>query len=404
MKVLNYSIIIMLFTFLMQCSNNTSSTSSDTDSLKIGVFLPIYKNNPIDGNSNKAIAEYAINSYNDGLAKKDRIYLEFKDHGNSIDQGISVLDNFRTENIKMVVGANTSASLFILMEYIEDLLLINTTSTLASLNDDDNLFRLVPNDTETAKVLANFYIYSGIKKLIVLNLNDSWASGLSELIEQEFTSLGGEILHIESYEPFYSINEYDTILSGIDSIIAAQDSLSNIDEVGIELVSLEEGVDIIHQAMNYPNLLKVKWFGSDGIGQNSDLLNNELIDISSEISLWSPVLGEPENDEYSSVKSQITEELGYEPKVIDMIIYDGIISAANTVSYLSQDDDISLYKNHYHDLMENYTGLGSVSISLGENGDRQTSIYDFWGITYNGGKLQWTKKYKYNNGIITEVD
>ena len=77
----------------------------------------------------------------------------------------------------------------------------STSPLIATLDDDDFLFRTIPSDAFQGLALAEVTRENGYGKLAVMYINNDYGQGLAESFAEAFKERGGEISEIFAYEP-----------------------------------------------------------------------------------------------------------------------------------------------------------------------------------------------------------
>jgi len=308
------------------------------------------------------------------------------------------LDDFKQQDIQIVVFAGISDNLNMVLSHINDndMLLINNTSTLTDLSIDDTVYRLVPDDGFLAQALSATIYNEGKTRLIIMFRSDEWGINLADNVTTSFESLGGTVSYSLEYFPRYYDPDGTTDMSDLDTAVATAIDESTQDSVAVLCLSYEEGIDILEAAANFDNLDKVTWYGSDGFTQNNDLLQNiKASDFAAKVGMYCPIFAESDTEAYKAVKSEIQDSIGYEPYSWAMILYDAFRIAAQTRLDDSYDNDIDIIQNIFLDSVNTYDAV-TGPLNLNNYGDRATSNYDFWGVSNTGGAPAWEKAFTWD--------
>ena len=98
-----------------------------------------------------------------------------------------------------------------------DMVLISPTSTSPSLAIVDNIFRMIPDDTQQGKVLALLFEKEGIKAVVPIYRADVWGDGLYESTRNNFESIGGVMDDGIRYSP--EVTVYSTEATLLSSLV-----------------------------------------------------------------------------------------------------------------------------------------------------------------------------------------
>ena len=151
--------------------------------------------------------------------------------------------------------------------------MVSTSSSSPALKQDDNLFRLAPDDfNQAAAITAMLRSYGdGIDAVVIIQRTDEWGNGLTEAFIQAYQEAGGDIVSQIPYDP-WSIApddpDYGDILQAAEDA-AIEDLLEyGARRVGVLLFSFGESVPMIIEAAGYPTIYDLPWFGGDGTALN----------------------------------------------------------------------------------------------------------------------------------------
>jgi branched-chain amino acid transport system substrate-binding protein len=390
--------LTLVISFL-SCSSPTdddSDNSNAIDTLKVGVIIPISGDGPFQKDSESALVSIAINDINSSLeenSSKKYIKAEIVDSKSDAEEIIAAVQNFEEKGIDVIVQTSTSSNLQAISDFVNEnnMLLLNNSSTAVELSQDDNIFRLVPNDIEMSKKIAEFAESKGIENLLVIHRNDLWGEGLSQEIVEQYESRAKTVINEWGYETRFQEDDINEILSEVNDTIAEISSTIDINKIGIVCISYNEGIDILELAANYENLDKVNWLGSDGMVENTALLTDSVAaEFSSKVGFYCPIVAEPDNQSAADIKNQVSQETGYEPYSWIYFLYDALQLSAKTVTSEDYHSTTKSLKEVLLTEAENYSGV-TGSIDFDTNGDRSSYLYDFWYVEQTNGSYKWTK-------------
>jgi len=227
---------------------------------------------------------------------------------------------------------------------------------------------------------------------------DIWGDGLHDSIFSEFTRIGGTVDEGIRYFP-------DTTVFPIEISFLAQRVQHHIDsidaeKIGVLIIGFQEYVQIIYSASEYDILDDVRWFGSPGITETSQMVTDPTLKEFSEATQFTAVqFGSSYSSEYDKVKNRIESEIGRPAGIYAFSAYDSVwifgLAMLDT-----QSDDVNLVKAKIPEIAENYSGvIGSTK--LNDAGDLASANYDIVGIKND----QWFLAGIYNatSGIISKT-
>lgn len=186
------------------CSVLIMGCETNEKEIKIGVLAVLTGDFAYYGEWTKNGAIMAAEEINiQGAINGKKLKLIFEDHKNDPNLGVNAF--MKLINIEKVPAVITITSGVVLavakIAEQNHIVQINT----AALNPEirsagDYTFSIIPNADDEAIVLSNFLIKNlGIQKLAILHSSESYGVGAKNAFIKEFSSLGGKILGIESY-------------------------------------------------------------------------------------------------------------------------------------------------------------------------------------------------------------
>ncbi|MFP4548158.1 MAG: hypothetical protein ACLFQM_08490 [Fidelibacterota bacterium] len=391
MKKYSY-IIILLFIFIglfVSCDTG-NSTQSKNSTKRIGVTLPITGDSPLDITAHQALIKLAqddINEYfKDNLANIT-FETNIKDTENSPIGIMNALESFERNNLQYVASAGISQNLLEAEYSIKsfDGLMIHSTSTVPLLSNNDNLYRIIPNDIVNAIKISEKINDDGIKKVIIFHRNDIWGTELTNKLNENLSEFGIDVFSFNYEVRFLPHCLNDPILL-MEQKCEALTEQNSKDEIALVVLSFNEISNILNIADKNKILLGINWYGSDGLITNDFLVNDSKIAaIAEKVNLYCPAISERESDIFQSIKSTITNQLGYTPRANNFLIYDAIWLAA-----LAMAENI---ENPEHAL-EKAVSKGNFicgDIQFDENGDRKSAHYEYWHVVKFGEYYKWEK-------------
>lgn len=396
-KYSRFSLIISLIILCFFCQCDFSNTNEDTNELTIGVLLPVTGEGPIQGDAVLAAIEMAVDDLNAFLLQEEdtrEISIEFIDTHYDILTYVAGLEFMIDENIKIILTCGTSAEITLLKNLIDtaDVILIDHSSTSYSLSVSDKIIRMIPDDELTSDAMVEAMEDAGIEKLITLYRNDIWGTGLNTLISDKFPLNGGTLVEAIPYSARPYNAAVEEKIAFLDSVVQATLTGNLASEIAVELISFEEGIDFMAEASKYAALKEVTWFGSDGLTLNEDLLEDTLaVLFADSVHFASPVFGEPDEEDFRTMKTLIETEVGYTVDPYVLCAYDALWVSALTLL----DDDSETIAELKTELLQNFSTHEGIcgDIELDANENRIDTHFDFWGLEENSGDYFWIKLY-----------
>lgn len=391
-----------LTTVVSPTTNNT--LSSLTGTIHIGGLVPLTGSLSNLGEDARAGANLAVIDFNEYLEKLEsdwELDMITEDSGTSPTITLEKITSLKAKNTNIVLGPASSAEVSYVKGYVDsnNMLIISYGSSATSLSiPNDNLYRLAPDTTEQGNAIANIIYSEGITTLIPIWRGDIWGDGLHDSIFSEFTRIGGTVDEGIRYFP-------DTTMFPIEISFLAQKVQHHVDsidaeKIGVLIIGFQEYVQIIYSASQYDILDNVRWFGSPGITETSQMVNDPTLKEFSERTQFTAIqFGASYSSEYDKVKNRIELEIGRSASIYAFTAYDAVWIIGLTILE-TQSDDVSTVKAKFPEIAENYSGvIGSTK--LNNAGDLATANYDIVGIKND----QWFLAGTYNatSGIISKT-
>ncbi|MDD4497211.1 MAG: ABC transporter substrate-binding protein, partial [Methanosarcinaceae archaeon] len=308
--------ILLLATLWSGCIESTEGATSESETMTIGALLPLTGNLASVGEASRTALEVSvedINGYFSGLGSGKNVKVIVKDTESDPETALERLKELDKLGLKIVIGPQASDEAETVLDYAtrNGIILLSTASTAPSLAiPDDNLFRLVPDDTNQGMVLARLMGDEGISTLIPMYRNDVWGNGLVNEVEKSFEVLNGTVLEGVRYET--ENTNLSTEVEALNEKVMAATSEHGEESVAVLLCSHGEVTEVFALARTYPALSEVNWYGTDGMAQNRGLISNDnAARFAAVTNVKAPIYGHLEtNDRYQEIGPKIEARLG----------------------------------------------------------------------------------------------
>ena len=275
---------------------DTGDTKS-TPVVDVGAIV-ILESDRFDDSPRLAAMRIAVDDYNAAAEDGGALYLNLRAVNTSLSPGSAtptspvaheavMAASGGEDGMRYYVGPSTSGNSKRVLEYANanNLTLISPSSTAPSLaTEGDALFRLVPNDSQQGKVLADIVHnqqgallaalinQTGHEHVVMVVRNDTWGQGLDAstsgrlgVHEVDIT----RIIHEES-DADWSKTAMD-ISAEIDRVRTATPN----DPIAVLHIGFPgDFVSLAAQAPDYPDMRTVPWFGTDGVAGTAPLVTN----------------------------------------------------------------------------------------------------------------------------------
>ncbi|MGM0407814.1 MAG: ABC transporter substrate-binding protein [Bacteroidota bacterium] len=261
--------------------------------------------------------------------EKREIELIYKNSGADPEKGVEIIEELKNQGIDIVIGPTFSS---VAIEMAEACVRYNmlmmsyaaTTPELTLLNDNDLIWRTCPSDYTFGTISAGYcYDSLELRKAAILYRDDRFGSGLSNIISETFTDLGGTI----TANVNFSIDEIN--LSTYDF----EYEMSTVFKQEIDvlyIVAFNPEISIltnkIYNNSTYQSLaVKPRIFVNDGVLAEEILTNGnpELLD--DILGITSTNEGNPN---YARYKNNYQTRFGFSPATYSEHAYDAVYCVA----------------------------------------------------------------------------
>lgn len=194
---------------------------------------------------------------------------------------------------------------------------------------------------------------------------------------------------------FLAIALIALILSNTYSLVALAQERASPSETGLVLVSFEEGVEFMTEAVKYPIAYKIKWYGTDGLALSYKLIESEKAsDLAVKTNFRVTISLSLDNLELvRKLYWRINDAVGYSPESYSYNTYDAVwvLGLAVVAAGGASDAEVDTIASLIPKITELYYGA-SGRINLDENGDRVGTDYGIFGLTKKNETVQWVLK------------
>ncbi|MCS7116587.1 MAG: ABC transporter substrate-binding protein, partial [Nitrososphaerales archaeon] len=217
---------------------------------------------------------------------------------------------------------------------------------------------------------------------------DAWGDGLVDATSKRFKELGGTVLEGIRYAPDAKefSAEVRVLASRVDEAVRRWGS----EKVGVYLVAFEEAATLFTQANDYPILLRVRWFGSDGTALSSRIEKDA---VASRFSVATKFLNTyfapAESEKLIKLRDYIEKRFGRKSDPYAYNSYDALWVVVQSILVAGKYDADAI-RSVLPTVAENTFGA-SGWIKLNPAGDRETADYDLWAIVMKDGTPKWEK-------------
>jgi branched-chain amino acid transport system substrate-binding protein len=384
---------------------------SADETIVIGALLPLTGTGYSSGQSmavSLGLARDDINAYFATAGIKEQLVLDIADTRTDTAEALNQLRGFYHKGIRLVVGPYSSAELAHIKSFADShgMLIVSPSSVAVSLAiPGDNIFRFVSSDVIQGKAMSKMLTEDKIKVIIPLIRDDLWGKDLVAATSADFTKSGGVVQPSVKFAP--GTTGFKAVLDNLDTIVAAELSHHNPNEVAVYMLSFSEGTSILAEAKQYEHLNNVYWYGGSAFALNASLLSDTSATLFSYThGVPCPLFGldDAAKNKWLPLQERIKSQVSRIPDVYSYTAYDALWVLVKTYQDSGKDPSINMLKSAFIHEAGNYFGA-SGNTQLDENGDRAIGNYDFWAVKNDSAGYGWKRVARYNSlyGTLTRL-
>ena len=360
-----------------------SMTSKLEGEIAIGLLLPLTGDLSSHGEENAegsilGVADF--NAYLEEWGERWSLKVVSEDTATSPAIALEKAQALKARGVDIVIGPEASSNVRSIMGYANanDMLLISCCSTAPALAiADDNVFRLVPDDTKQGVAIGKILESDGIQHIVPVWRGDTWGDGLSAETIKSFAERGGSASDGIRYNP--EAPEFSVSSAALaDSVREAIDT-HGTDNVGVLYIGFKEVLPFMQAAASHDILDDVKWYGADGNTKEHALIDDPLAsEFSSTVMFTTVQISDSDTPLYTKVQDHVLDTLGRVPSTFVHTSYD----AAQIIGLSmlkAQSADIHDVKAVLPEVTRDYVGAAG-DLRLNEAGDLESADYGIWGI------------------------
>lgn len=325
---------------------------------------------------------------------------------------VDLTKEFHENGTDLIVGHPWSSMMgHAVQEYIaeNDMLLLSPSSTSLHWRiPDDNMFRLSCQDLLQASVIAEALHSLDVKGIVIVEKEDTYFGDLCDEIEARYRAVGGMVAGRVPYDPIIRIEppaktdkpqsyvrtvereDYRAFLVDAETFLNETMAEHGMEHVAVVYAGFFEVMNISVQAMEFPVLSAVPWFGSDfSVDVFQYSLHKEVKgsrEATVQLGLIGPSASPAYSKEYWGLNERYENMTGLQLDSTGSNYYDGCWLYALSVIEASS-TDVTLVKGALREIARDYIGV-SGHCELDENDDRLRGHYDVMGYFDVDGECQ----------------
>ncbi|SDL46149.1 amino acid/amide ABC transporter substrate-binding protein, HAAT family [Geoalkalibacter ferrihydriticus] len=384
---------LLLVLLLAGChsSSSSSSYSEPVTVVKVGAVLPLDGPWSSLGESAAVALDLAVESVNYYL-QEDNLQLELVVENSHSDAGgaLVALQSLHAQGVRAVVGPMTSDEAAVMVGYANanDMLLVSPSSTAVSLALPDNLFRMVPNDSNQVEALIDLIKNQNFTHLLPVFLNDPYGRDFEQLMRADTSDI--EVLDAIKYE--VHTTHFAPVVSSIEVVADTLDP----DNTAVLFIGRDsDAVQIFSSAGVSSPLADFKWFATDSIIREAAILHSPVArDFAASVELEGFTFSSEATAPVVStmmVTGMMAAELGRTPSPSSLGVWDALWFVAEAYRLNPEADTAELIEN-FISVVNNAGNFSAQMTQLDDNGDMIPVRYARFVVEEGSSGIRWTLK------------
>ncbi|MFN8534422.1 MAG: ABC transporter substrate-binding protein [Dehalococcoidia bacterium] len=366
------------------------ATGQQSREIVVGALITRDGGRPI-GNEEATlrIAEEDINARLAAQATGVRVRFVMVNTERDPARALAAVQSMAQQGIRLVIGPDTSAELEAIKPFVDSagMIVISYASTAPGLaTPGDNVFRFVPDDTHQADAIVALMTDDQVRTIVPLYRGDVYGDGLLAALRTRF---GGTLAEGIRYSPA-TVDHHAEVAAFAERVEAARATGAS---VGVYFVAFpEEAPAILEIAATYPSLAGVRWYGSDGIAQQSSVIDDPIAaEFAVKVGLPNPIFGQVGDiAQLEDVSERVRALIGDAPTAYALAAYDAATVGVVALLLAGNGDNIDRFRQVLIETADLYDGLTGPT-TLNAAGDRAGGDYDFWAIRSENGGFYWQR-------------
>jgi branched-chain amino acid transport system substrate-binding protein len=175
------------------------------ETIKIGAILPLTGDAALYGNNDRQGIDLAVEIANaNGGVNGRKIEVVYEDNKGEAKTAVSAINKLDNSDIQVVIDDAISTVTLAMLPVAtqKKILVLSTGATNPSLSGaSPYFFRIWNSDAEEGVFAAEAYFNQlKLNRMAILYVNNDYGKGLKDVFEKKYTSLGGEIVAVESFD------------------------------------------------------------------------------------------------------------------------------------------------------------------------------------------------------------
>jgi branched-chain amino acid transport system substrate-binding protein len=367
--------------------------------LVVGAILDLADGWTSLGRASRVTLELAVADANAALAQRGsplRVRLRVVDARGEPAIALRELRRLAAAGVRVVIGPQASSEVAAVRKAASSMgvVVISQGSTAHSLAfADDNVLRFVPDDVREGEALVALLRRDRIDAIVPVWRRDAGNAGLARSVRRLFGTGAGKVSAGVPYAT--KTTAFDGVVSSISSQAAALRS-AGATNVGIYLAGFDEVVDLFHSARSDATLMRLPWYGSDGVALSTRLVNDRLAaTFADAVEYPNPIVGLSDAlvRRARPLLARARKRLGRNPDAFALSAYDALRIAVEARERVGVTGGASLRRA----LVAAANAHSGVTgrMTLNRAGDRAYGNFDFWSVCSVRAKYAWVRTFHY---------
>ena len=366
--------------------------SQEEGEVQVGALLPLKGNLAEQGKEVEAVLEEAVdcfNQYSAACGSGIKIHLIVEDTEGNPQKAVVATKKLIEQGVKNIIGPLSSEELAQIEPIcnLDGVLAISPLSTAPSLSKHERIYRTIMNDTHQIQALTALMKQDNIKKVIILNRDDTYGQELAKTFTAAYD---GKVFPLS-----YDLKNMD--LQGLINQAEQLAQKEGTENTAVLLIAYDESIDIMKLLQDSNSLANIRWYGTDSTAQSEALINDKkAAQIAAQVKFTAPgytAYGNYFDPIYYVLNYRLKDKISHSLKESSVSAFDDIWMIG--CAYLENGTSADLQTINDYIKGSVYRGISGL-INLSENGDRSVGYYKLYSIEDNEGRYGWT-----NTGIYS---
>jgi branched-chain amino acid transport system substrate-binding protein len=401
-------LVVILGLGVVACSDSTGP-GAGSNQLVVGALLSLTGPGQTLGRTSEAALHLAADDLNARLRDQGsptRVSLRVEDTGLDPSIALNQLRTLAGEGVRIFVGPQSSSEVGALKPFVDSagVVILSQGSTASALSiPDDNVFRLVPDDSHEGQATVALLAGDGIQTVVPFWRDDAGNQGLHDAVQRLFPAGGGTVTAGAHYPP--GTTDFSPQLDAIRLDVSNAIAQNGAAAVAVYLAAFEESAVIFAQASGDPTLSQVRWYGGDGTVQSAAVVADPTASaFAATTAFRAPTYGLDDQllQQDADLIGTIEARTGLLPDAFTLAAYDALHVAGLAYAKVGF-GSIGNYRSELLRQAAAFTGATGPT-ELNPAGDRAVGDYDFYQVC-PGTPPSWQRvaAYRAAGGTVVTV-